>query len=59
MSSSGRPPHNPEVVDIEAIKKDDAGVIWLGKPAGESSDLQQPTLPMPGLFEGKANAGTQ
>jgi len=44
---------------VEAIKKDDAGVIWLGKPAGESSDLQQPILPMPGLFEGKANAETQ
>jgi DNA repair photolyase len=44
---------------VEAIKKDDAGVIWLGKQAGEPSDLQQPILPMPGLFEGKANADTQ
>jgi len=47
----------PEHVD--AIKKDDAGVIWLGKSAGRPSDLQQPILPMPGLFVGKANAGTQ
>jgi DNA repair photolyase len=44
---------------VEAIKKDDAGVIWLGKSAGEPSDLQQPTLPMPGLSEGNANADTQ
>jgi hypothetical protein len=44
---------------VEAIKKDDAGVIWLGKPAGEPPDPQQPFLPMPGLFEGTANAETQ
>ena len=44
---------------IDAIKKDDAGVIWLGKSAGRPSDLQQPILPMPGLFEGNANADTQ
>ena len=44
--------------DVETIKKGDAGVIWLGKQAGEPSDLQQPILPMPGLLDGKANADT-
>ena len=44
---------------VEAIKKDDTGVIWLGKSEGEPPDPQQPFLPMPGLFEGKANDQTQ
>jgi DNA repair photolyase len=44
---------------VEAIKKDDAGVIWLGKTVTGLVDLGEPTLPMPGLFDGETNAKTQ
>jgi DNA repair photolyase len=43
----------------EAVKKDDAGVIWLDKEAAEPSGRQEPVLPMPGLFEAEANARPQ
>jgi hypothetical protein len=44
---------------VEAIKQDDAGIIWLRKQATEQPDLHQSALPMPGLFEDNANAQTQ
>jgi DNA repair photolyase len=44
---------------VEVIKKDDAGVIWLGKETAEPSRRQEPVLPMPGLFEVEANARPQ
>jgi len=45
--------------DVEAIKSDDAGVIWLGKGSTKTNDFQEPTLPMPGLFEAETDAKTQ
>jgi len=36
---------------IEAIRKDDTGVIWLGKTPTTADDSQEPALPMPGLPE--------
>ena len=44
---------------VETIKKDDVGVIWLAKQVEEGSDLRQPALPMPTLFEGETDADAQ
>ena len=48
-------PSNLLPKDVETIRTDDAGVIWLGKSVEQPSDLRR----MPPLFEEEAHADTQ